>query len=329
MAEGISIPAGAFAAMKSGAPAPAPTNAQQQPGSPAQAKAPDAPKTLLRKPPEANKPPEDATPIEKKIWKLKADGEEFDFDASDEEAVKREIMKARGADKRFKDAAQQRHEAEQFLSMLKDPKSLRKVLADPRIGVDVKKFAEDYLWEQIQEQKMSPEERAARDERRELEELRSERDREKEARSVREKEAQIAHFERQYEDTIVKALDTGKIPKTNASVKRMAELLSVAIDKGLDLSPAELVEEVRKDFLSDISSLLNASDGDMLMQFLGEANAEKLRKADLKRLKSAQGNPFPERKNPRPNRPQETTRAKKIPGSVWKENLVKDFLARK
>lgn len=339
----ISLPTGAFAAMKSGAPQPAAptteakaTEAQPSPLTTKTRKAPPErqaePKIsnstgLQNKEPEEEAPPAGLTAAEKKIWRLKADGEEFDFDASDEESIKREIMKARGADKRFDSAAAMKKQAETFFEMIKNPQSLREVLSDPRVGVDLKKFASDYLWEQIQEEGMSPEQKAQRDKDRELEGYRSQQAKEKEAKESQERQARQAHFESSYEQKITKALDAGGIPKTHATVARMADYLAKALENGYDLTPEDLVQEVRNDYLNDFNSVLSAADGDQLLALIGDANAEKLRKADLKRLKSTQGVPFTQRSRLRPE--SAPAAQKRLGANEWKADLIKGFLARK
>ncbi len=347
MAEGISLPPGAFAAAKSGQPQPAPVAPK------ADATAPAVPETKLRKAPEAKKEPEivkkqapqlrneDAetsegdepkgmTAAEKKIWKLKVDGEEFDFDATDEEAVKREIMKARGAAKRFESAAQMRKEAEQIVSMLKDPASLREILQDPRIGVDLKKFAEDYVWEQIQESQLTPEQKAQRDKDRRLAEYEAREAKAREEGVTRQQQEAQTRYEVGYEKKIMTALEAGGIPKSPKAIARMADYLYQAVEHGYDLSPEDLVQQVRQDYIADFTSVLGDADGDQLLALLGEANAEKLRKADLKRLKNPQGNPFPTRSAAK------TAASGKAPpaqqrktGTEWRSDLMKDFLNRK
>jgi hypothetical protein len=102
-------------------------------------------------------PPKNMTAAEKKIWKLKAAGKEIDFDASDEERVKRAIEKGLGADEVFQTAAQTRKQAERFLHLLRtDPKS---ILTNPNLGIDIKKVAEEIVWDAIQEQSLTPEQK--------------------------------------------------------------------------------------------------------------------------------------------------------------------------
>lgn len=339
MAESISLPPGAFAAMKAGTPQPptvAKTPAVAEPiktinrkadsaSTPPQSNSPEKPDSSPEKPSETS-PPSNLTPQEKKIWKLKADGEEFEFDATDEESVKREIMKARGADKRFKSAAELKQQAETFFGMLKDPASLKKVLEDPRIGVDVKKFAEELVWEQIQEAQMTEEQKAQRAKDRELDEFRNRDLTEKQKKDADAKQQRQVQYENHYEEKITQALQIGGIPKTPRTVARMADELILAMEGGLDLSAAELVAKVRTDYLSDFNTVLNAADAKLLMELLGEGNLEKVRKADLERIRSMESNPFPKRVQ---KTDAKSGQPKRLGASEWKEDLIKGFLARK
>ncbi len=360
MAEPISLPAGAFAAAKAGKPQPAPA---PKPEAKAADPAPQQgakPKTELRKagterkepeivrkqapqlrnedsePAEGEGAPEGMTAAQKKIWKLKADGEDFDFDATDEEAVKREIMKARGADKRFQAAAQMRKEAESAFSALKDPARLKQILQDPRVGVDIKKFAEDMVWENIQQQQREEEwakDPAAKQRYEDEQELRARREadaRSAEEGKTRKQREDQARYETGYETKILKALDVGGIPKTPEAISRMAEYLMKSVEHGYDLSAEDLVQQVRDDYISEFTAVLGAADGDQLLALLGEENAKKLREADLRRLKNPQGNPFPSRS---PQKTAASGRAQPAPkkqaGSEWRQDLMKDFLNRK
>lgn len=331
----ITLPTGAFAAMKSGAPQPAATPAPE-PKAAAAAPTPKAEPKADPKPEPDAKAPEGMTAAEKKIWKLKADGEEFDFDATDEEAVKREIMKARGADKRFQSAAALKKQAETFFEMIKNPATLKQVLADPRIGVDVKKFAEECVWEQIQQQKReaewekNPELKAQweRDQRLKVFEEKEARDAEAKAREKL--DAESARYEGDYGAKIMQALKTGGLPQTPEAVSRMAEYLAQAVEKGYDLSADDLVAQVRADYQKDILGVLGGLEGDDLLALLGESNAKKLRDADLKRLRTPQDNPFPARSGRKPSEGSKKEAApKRLSGSDWRAELTKDFLGQK
>ncbi len=327
----ISIPTGAFAAMKAGVPAPAAPKVEAPSG--------EKPKTITRKKPsepppavieEQEAPPEGMTAAEKKIWKLKADGEEFDFDATDEENIKREIMKARGADKRFDSAAAMKKQAETFFEMIKNPDSLKKVLADPRVNVDLKKLAKDLIWEEMETERLNlPENKAEKDQRekdRELENYRSEKSKADEKKASEDRRERETRWESEYEKKIISALEIKGVHKNENTVKQMAYYLEKAIENGHDLSPEDIASLVKSETSSTLRSYADALNEDQFLEFLGEHNAEKLRKADLKRLRSAQGNPFPPRNKPRASAT--PLQPKKMQATEWKDDVAKSFMSR-
>jgi len=85
-------------------------------------------------------------------YKVKLDGKEVEVD-EDELINSYQLRKV--SDQRLQEGVKARRQAEAFLQMLKaDP---RKVLSDPRIGIDVKKMAEDIIYENLQQEMMTPE----------------------------------------------------------------------------------------------------------------------------------------------------------------------------
>ncbi len=275
---------------------------------------------------EAKAEPKEPTAAEKKIWKLKVDGEEFDFDASDEEAVKKEIMKARGAGKRFETAAQMRKEAESFYEALKtDPV---KVLSDPRFGHDVKKLAEEIVWKQMQDDALTPEQKRSRDIEAELKKFKD-----AEAASKLTAEQQQAkelqdHYEADYNNKIMSALEAGGVPKTKGTVRRMAYYLQQAITHNLDLTPTDLIAQVRKDYQDEHREMYASAEGDSLMALVGEELAAKIRKADLKRLKTTQPEEHrrPAGAKQAPRKPAAPER--KLAGDEWRAELERKLLGR-
>ena len=96
----------------------------------------------------------DPTHPQKRLYRVKIDGQEMEVDESELLAG---YQRAKAANKRFEEAAKQRKQAEHFLKLLRtDPV---KVLQHPEVGHDVRQLAEDYLAEIIKKEKMSPEER--------------------------------------------------------------------------------------------------------------------------------------------------------------------------
>lgn len=313
MAE-ISIPAGAFAAMKSGTPTPpAPSKEVKNDAVP-----------LSDKKIEDVAPPPDLTPAQKKIWRLKADGEEFDFDASDEDNIKRLIEKSRGADKRFDTAASLKKQAEQFFEMLKDKKHADKFRKDPALGKHFMELAKEAVWQEIQEQQMSPEERLQHEKNVRLAELEYKDTQDRERESTEREQRETAHYEQHYEQVILKALEVGNLPIDTVTVNKMADLLATAMERNYDLTPEELVHEVRKDLVSGYGSLLKNATGEQIIAFLGEENAKKLREYDLKRLRNTQSNPYADTPRKKQGEPK-SQQPKKLVASDWVKDVSSGF----
>jgi hypothetical protein len=60
-------------------------------------------------------------------------------------------QKGMGSDQKFNEAAKMRQQSEKLIQLLRE--NPRKILEDPRIGIDLKKLAQEVLWEQIQQEK--------------------------------------------------------------------------------------------------------------------------------------------------------------------------------
>jgi len=224
----------------------------------------------------------------KKSFKLKVDGseEDFEIDLDNEEELKRHFQMSKAANKRMAEAATTKKQIESFIRQLQqDPIA---ALQNPalKLNKDFRSIAEEYLAQQIMEETMSPQEKKLRDAERII------REREEESRSKREQEElqqrhQLEqHYAQQFEKVIQGALSESNVPKTTATVRRMAQLMSKNLEHGYDLEPKQLAELVRQDYLRDIQELFGATEGDTLLSMLGDDVSNKIRKADLARLKA-------------------------------------------
>lgn len=225
---------------------------------------------------------------EPKRYKLpKDDGTEEEVD---EVEVKRRVLHAREANKRMEEAAKTRKQAEQFIEkFLDDPIA---ILENPRVAEKLKKPLRVML-----------EERLARDLRKEVDPQGWEREQQEadlkskaqawEDHQKRQKEeaekAELSHLEQHYAqeyDTKLKTvLDASGLPKTTNVVRRAAQLMQVAIQSGYEPDLNIIVDQVRDEYHGDTKSLYGHLSGDQLIQLFGEEIANKIRKADLARLR--------------------------------------------
>lgn len=231
-------------------------------------------------------PTEQQKAIARKL-KLKVDGRDEELDESE---VVRWAQMGRSAQKRFQEAAQARKQAEDFIRMLKeDPVS---VMTNPAVGIDPRKFAEEYLSKELQKETLSPEQKRIRD----LEDKLRKHDEDLKKAEEQSKKAEFQklqeHYKQDFDKKFTDALQGSGLPKSPKTIQRMADYMVMALKNNLDVEPSHVVELVRQDYISEIQDLFSQTDGDKLLKILGDGVANKIRKADLARLRSSQQQPI-------------------------------------
>ena len=246
--------------------------------------------------------------------KLKVDGRNEEL--SEEEVIKWAQM-GRAAQSRFQEAAAMRKQAEDFIQMLKT--NPRAVLENKNIGVDLRKFAEDYLGEQLRAQQMTPEQRRIKELEDSLKAKEAQEAEGKKTAEQRQHDAEIAQYQQEYDISIPQAIEKAGLPKTPYTVKRITDYMISALNNGVDVSPDAVTEMVRQDYMSDLIALAGGMDGDRLLALFGDGVSNKIRKADLARLKkglAGQGGAEPQlepTEDETPSQPAQPSKAKSTP----------------
>lgn len=222
-----------------------------------------------------------------KKFKLKVDGQEYEeeIDFNDEEGLTKKLQLAKAAQKRMQEHAVLRKDLENLVQMMKTNPA--KVLGDPRIGVDLKKFAQDIINQEIEDLQKTPEQREKEKLQKELEELKDQKKKEDEERSAKEFERLKEQTEQQLDNDITSALDTSGLPKTPYTVKKMADLMMVALHNNIDLSAKDLVPILKKNMTSEIREMLSVSPEEVMEELLGKDNISRLRKRNIQKIKQA------------------------------------------
>lgn len=221
-----------------------------------------------------------------KEYKLKVNGREksVKFDPSNDVEMQKYLQKAYASDEAFQQAAEVRKAAMQFLDDLK--KNPKKVLSDPNINIDLKKFAEEIMNEAIQEMEKSPEQKEREKLQKELNDIKKQREDEKKTWEEKEMERLQVEHERQLETDISAALDIGGLPKTARTVKTMAEYMMIALQNNIELTPQEIVPIVKNNTLSEFKEILNSLNDDQLEDFVGKEIIGRLRKRNIAKSKA-------------------------------------------
>lgn len=213
-----------------------------------------------------------------KKYKVKVDGEDLDVD---EEELLRGYQLSKASQKRMSEAAQLRQQAEELVKLAKtDP---RKLLTHPSIGHDLKAFAEQILAEHLEEALMDPKDKELRDTKKRLAEFESAQKAIKDAEDAKQRQALYEHYETDISNKIASALDTSGLPKNESTVKRMAQYMKLAIDNGMDVQPADVVELVRNDYVNEVKSLFGSTNEDTMLSLLGDDLTNKAVKAHMKK----------------------------------------------
>lgn len=242
-----------------------------------------------------NKDTSDMSKAEKKVhekklekFKFKVYGKEFEeeIDLSDKEGLTKRLQKAHAADKTMSEGAELRKSAEQFIELLKT--NPRKVLTDPNINVDLKKFVQEYLDEQIENAAKSPEQLKLEEAERKLAEIEEKYKKDEEARKKDQMERLQAEHEQKVQDDISSALESSSLPKTPYTVRKMAEKMIQALENDIEISPKDLVPLIRKEMEADIKELFSASSDDILEELLGKDNITRIRKRSIAKVKQNQ-----------------------------------------
>lgn len=210
-------------------------------------------------------------------YKVKLNGEEVEVD---EDELIRNYQLRKVSDQKHQEGVRARKQAESFLKMLKSDPS--KVLSDPRIGIDVKKFAEDIIYKNLQQEMMTPQQRELAEYKEKVQRYESEQKRI--ADEAANKEATTLHEQQRdtYVNDISDALSNAGLPKNDYTVQRIVGEMTKAIKAGFsNVKASDVVDLVHAQFVKDTKALYGSSSEETLMKLLGDEVAGKIRNYDV------------------------------------------------
>ena len=213
--------------------------------------------------------------------KVKIDGKEVEVGYDD---LIRDYQLGKASQQRMNEAAAVRKQAEELIALAKsDP---RKLLSHPNINADLRAFAETILAEHVQEQLLTPEQKEKRDMKKKLEQYENQEKEQKTNAEKAEYDRLYEHYNQEYSNQIITALDSSGLPKTPDTVKRMASYMKQALDKGINATTEQIVQLVKQDYLADVKALLGNATPESLIAMLGEEVAGKVVKSQLSKVKT-------------------------------------------
>jgi hypothetical protein len=215
--------------------------------------------------------------------KLKFGDEEIEVTSM--EQLTKIAQKGLGAERKFQEAATIRKSAEKLVATLKD--NPIEILKHPALREKMLEAAQTLIYEQIQHEQMTDDERSRIQEREELERYRRSEQERKTQDETRQREELKNKYRQDYERQFIDALNAGGIPKSDWAVTRMAQYMRQALQQGMsNITPADVAGMVKRDWQQAQSELYGQLDGDKLIEMLGTDVAEKIRRADVAKLTS-------------------------------------------
>lgn len=230
----------------------------------------------------------EAKAIEKRIkkLKLKVDGKEYDeeIDLDNDEELVRHLQLSKMGQKRAQEKTDLEKQMKSFFEAFqKDPFATMQEL-----GQDPNKLIDDYINQQLENAKKSPEQVAHEKLQAELAALKRERETEKETLKNKELERLQQHAFEQYDMQMEQSLTKSSLPKTPYVVKKIADYMLVGLEAGYDVTPEDVIPLVQEEMNSDLKDMFAALPEEQVEALLGEQVLNKLRKRRVAKAQASQ-----------------------------------------
>lgn len=240
------------------------------------------------------------TPAEQKAieklersFKLKVNGKEIEekIDLNNEAELVKRLQLAKAADSAFQERAATKKQLEQmnaemneFLHRLKS--NPLEILKHPELGINLEQVAEMILQSKIEEEMKSPEQIELEKAKKRLQELEDERRELAEAKQKAEMERLEQEASQFIQQEIVSAIDTGELPNSPYIVNKMAQLLSVAYDNGIDVDAKDIVPIVKQAYIKDMKEMLGKLPDDLVEELVTADRVKGIRNKRIQAVKA-------------------------------------------
>lgn len=194
-------------------------------------------------------------------------------------------IKAQKAAEAERRAAQAQNDMLELINYIKtNPKA---VLRDPNIGVDLRKFAEDIIAEEIEQAAKSPEQLRQEELEKEnklLKEAIEQEKAEKEAQEMARLETEVAT---KVQNDILSALKTGGLPESSKAISMVAQALKLANKYRVPVSAEDVIPVVKKQIFEEMKAAKAMLSEDDLEAMMGEETLKSMYKRYVSKAKAA------------------------------------------
>ena len=232
--------------------------------------------------------------IPEELWEefeLKVNGKQVKekVNLKDKEGLKKHLQMSKAAHEAMQSKAEaEKHktdlesEIQEFFKLLKsDPKA---ILRDPNIGIDLKKFAEEIMNEELEKASKDPKELELETAKKQLESIQKEREEEKKRLEADRFEALVKQHETKLESDIMSALQSQSLPNNPLIIHRIGHYMETALQQNIDLSVADVLPIVMNEIQNDVKEMVKVMKPEQVKALFGDV-VDGLRKEDIKKIK--------------------------------------------
>ena len=213
----------------------------------------------------------------------------FEFEDKPEviEYLTKQLQMSKAAQRAMQEKGSFEKQVNSFVENLKG--NTAQVLA--QLGIDPVEFGAQVLEQEIEKQKLSPEERKNRELEAKLKNLEEEGKRKEDEMRKKEYDAHRRQTAERVENQMIQALDKSDLPHTPYVADRIAKYMLLALNDPegpIELSPEDVIPLVREDILNDIQHVIKgmSKDPSKLENFIGKDVFSQVRKSNIEKLKT-------------------------------------------
>lgn len=218
-------------------------------------------------------------------------------------------QKAFGIEEKAKSHAQKIQQAEALLEMLSsNPKAFAKKCKEA--GLDPQKLATEILYEQIQLNSMTPEQRELQEFKEKEAEREAAQKAEQEEKQRGEVDAKTREWQVNFEKDLQKALTEKKLPMSRLTLALTAQYIDGGLAQKKEYTVDQVLPFVMRDLQNINQSTLGSLEGDALLDYLGEDVSNRVAMARVSRYKKGSQAPVIKKEDLKGSLPKEVTKLK-------------------
>lgn len=223
----------------------------------------------------------------KKKYTLKANGKprEIELDFDNDKEIENYLAKAIGAEEKFQEAAMTRKQAEQLVEMLRTNPIA--ILKHPDLGIDIKALAQTVLNEELEDMAKTPEQKKLEEMERKLKEYEEQKAKLENEKREAEKARIDAEAMQSLDDQISAALAKTSLPRSDYTIKRIADMMIDAVQAGyLDVTVEQIMPLVEDKVTREIQQLFEIAPDEVFEKLVNKKRLDAYRKARVSKSKT-------------------------------------------